>query len=107
MEHKISRRRFLAQLAAAGALVPLMRVGATEAAGLPHLKPSSSMAKAMHYTDNFKSLSPKTEPVYKPGSHCGICALYQGGTKTWGPCPVFPGHDVHIDGWCESFSPKG
>ncbi len=106
MDHNTSRRRFLTNLAAAGALVPLMRMGGANAAGLPHLSPSDPTAKALHYTEDASTLTTKAEPIFKPGSHCGVCMLYQGGTSEWGGCGVFPGKDVHIKGWCESFSPK-
>ncbi|HEX7381563.1 MAG TPA: high-potential iron-sulfur protein [Nevskiaceae bacterium] len=98
-----ARRRFLANMAAAGAAIPLMRVGFAGAAGLPHLDPKSAEAEKMHYTDDFKTT---TDKMHKPGAHCGDCMLYQGGTAQYGACPVFPGHDVHIDGWCQAWTAK-
>lgn len=106
MDHNTSRRRFLTNLAAAGALVPLMRVSGAYAAGLPHLSPSDANAKALHYTEDASKLTPKIDPIFKTGSDCGNCLFYKGGTAEWGACDIFPGKDVHIKGWCQSHAPK-
>lgn len=106
MDHNTSRRRFLANVAAAGALVPLMRIGGADAAALPHLSPSDPTAKALHYTSDASTIDPKKETLFKAGADCGNCALYQGGTAQWGACPIFPGKDVHTKGWCQSHAPK-
>ena len=107
MSHEISRRRFLVNLAAAGALVPLMRVGVADAAGLPHLtQKNNSLAKQNDYVDNVKQIDPKKESKYKPGERCGNCTFFQGGSKTWGSCMVYPGYDVNTHGWCKAYTPK-
>ena len=107
MSHNTTRRQFLTRLAAAGALVPLMRVGGAQAADMPHLSPTDPTAKALHYTLDASKIDPKSEPLFKAGSDCGNCVLYQGGTAEWGGCGVFPGKAVHIKGWCQSHAPKG
>lgn len=107
MDHSTSRRRFLANMAAAGALVPLMRMGTAGAADLPHLSPSDAAAKTLHYYEDASSIDPSKEPMFKKGSHCAVCVLFQGGSADWGPCGVFPGKAVHRKGWCQSFAPKG
>lgn len=101
-----TRRHFLASIAAAGALVPLMRISPARATALPHLDPNSSEANANHYVNDYTKVSHQTAPAYKPGSHCGSCSFYQGGTAQWGACPNFPGKDVHINGWCQLFTAK-
>lgn len=99
-----ARRRFLTNLAAAGVALPLMRIGVASAKSLPHVDPSSSTAKALKYTNDFKTAAKLDQ--HKKGAHCGDCMFYQGGDSKWGACPMFPGHDVHIDGWCTAWSAK-
>ncbi len=39
--------------------------------------------------------------------NCGNCALYQGDPSAkGGPCPLFPGSDVHVTAWCKAYAPK-
>lgn len=38
---------------------------------------------------------------------CMNCALYQGPEDAvGGPCPLFPGNNVHAEGWCKAWAPK-
>lgn len=99
-----ARRRFLANMAAAGAMLPLLRVGIAGAADKPHLNPTADNAKALHYTDDAKSA--KGDAAYKAGSHCGDCMFYQGGDAKWGGCALFPQNDVAHGGWCMSWTAK-
>ncbi|HEU0196569.1 MAG TPA: high-potential iron-sulfur protein [Nevskiaceae bacterium] len=99
-----ARRRFLTNLAAAGVAIPFLRVGFAGAAALPHLDPTAANAKALHYTDDFKT--ELKNPAHKAGAHCGDCMFYKGGTAQWGGCAIFPQNDVHIDGWCMSWTKK-
>lgn len=101
-----SRRRFMkiaagtaAAAAMAGVLPELAR-----AAGLPHLKTSDAMAKALDYTEN---ASTTKNTKHKPGAACANCQFYTGKPgAAWGPCNIFPGKDVSSKGWCISHSPK-
>lgn len=109
MDSKTSlpRRRFLAGLAAGAAAIPLMRLNIAHA-DAPHLSPSDPQASALNYVEDASKVDASKAPSYKKGDRCDTCALYQGDRKAaWGPCAVFPGHDVAAAGWCSSFAPMG
>ena len=59
--------------------------------------PDSAQAKALQYIAESD----------KDGKNCSSCSLYQGeaGADS-GPCPLFPGADVHANGWCSAYVPK-
>jgi len=105
----LSRRNFLAAAAAGLAVVPLASLVSTPAlaAELPHLSPDDPSAKALAYTSDSSGLTPAKDPLYKPGSHCGSCALFQAaqaGKDGWGPCAAFPGKAVNKNGWCHAWA---
>ena len=103
----LPRRRFLAGLAAGAAAIPLMRLN-TARADQPHLSPTDPQASALHYTEDASKVDASKEASYKKGDKCDNCALYQGDRSAkWGPCAVFPGHDVAAAGWCTSYAPMG
>ncbi|MGH8041244.1 MAG: high-potential iron-sulfur protein [Rudaea sp.] len=99
-----SRRRFFALAGSAigaAALASALPRNA-RAADLPHLSPSDPTAQALHYTeDNTKAPAP-----HKAGEACNNCNFFQGGNAAYGPCQLFPGKDVHRDGWCAGYAKK-
>jgi len=41
------------------------------------------------------------------GKNCSNCALYQGDQAAEsGPCPLFPGSQVHTTAWCKAHAPR-
>lgn len=102
----LPRRRFLTTLVAGAAAIPLLRIGAASAQDMPHLSPNDPQAKTFGYVEDANKVKPSEESVYKKGSHCAVCQLYQGDRKAaWGPCAIFPGKLVKTTGWCRSFVP--
>ena len=101
------RRRFLARLALGAAVIPLARLGSAEAADLPHLSADDPTAKALGYVEAATKVDPKAESMFKAGSHCGNCALFQSAQAKlgYGPCAVFAGKAVNQNGWCRTWSP--
>jgi hypothetical protein len=95
------RRRLLARLLVAVALVPIGFLSSrrARAADLPLVDPSSAAAKKLGYVSDASQAK-----VAAKGSHCGSCAMYQGiyGSKQGG-CHLFPGKDVLATGWCKSW----
>jgi hypothetical protein len=89
--------------------LPLLRLAPANAAELPHLAVDDASAKALGYTENASKLDAKAEPSFKPGSHCGACALFQGraGQEAYAGCAAFPGKAVNKNGWCRAFTMAG
>lgn len=105
MSREISRRRFLVSLAAAGSLMPLLRVGIAEAYGLPRLtQNNNALAKLNDYVDDAGQIDSKRVHRFKPGEHCGNCAFFEGGKATWGGCMAYPDYLVNINGWCKAYA---
>jgi hypothetical protein len=97
------RRHFLKLVGgASAALVLLGSLPRRAWAALPHLtQENSATAKALNYVeDNTKAPAP-----HKPGQDCSNCMHYKGKSgQTYGPCTLFPGYDVHKDGWCAGYA---
>lgn len=106
MGREISRRRFLITLATAGTLIPLFRVRAVEAHGLPRLtQKNNALAKLNDYVNNAQQIDAKQVHQFKPGENCGNCRFFEGGKRTWGGCMAYPGYVVNINGWCKAYAP--
>jgi hypothetical protein len=105
MTHEVdeSRRRLLRNVALGMALVPLAGTSLRAvAADAPLVTPDDPTAKALKYVSDASKA-----PDAKPGSHCGVCRLYQGAAgSTQGGCLLFPGKNVMATGWCSSWTPK-
>jgi hypothetical protein len=107
---KLSRRAFLAS-AAGLAAIPLVSFTSrpAQAADLPHLSPTDPSAKALAYVEDASGMTPAKDAMYKPGSHCANCALFQSAQAKGGyaPCAAFPGKAVSAKGWCHAWSSAG
>jgi len=111
MNELISRREALKNLAlGAGTLLVARTAGADAAkpyAGLPHVTPSDSVAVALSYHENAKTVDAAKFPTYKPDQHCGNCLQLTGAEgDTWRPCNLFPGKLVNAGGWCKVYVKK-
>jgi hypothetical protein len=105
----LSRRSFLATAAGIATAIPLSGLvcADAQAADLPHLTADDPSAKALAYTNDASGLTPAKDAMFKPGSHCGSCALFQSAQASkdgWGPCAAFPGKAVNSKGWCHAWS---
>jgi superoxide dismutase len=75
-------------------------------------RPRGRLAAAIDHRfgslEAFKALFTRTaNPNHRPAQACGKCNFYKGvAGAQWGPCLLFPGKAVHVDGWCSAFTPK-
>lgn len=70
-------------------------------AALPMLDPSAPNAKALAYTPDASTAA--SHAAYKAGSNCANCQLFNAST---GACPLFAGHAVEPEGWCQAWVKK-
>lgn len=75
--------------------------------GLPLLAivglPSTSYAAMLSADDPTAKMLNYTDKSMTAGKTCANCGIYQGGAKSTGACPIFPGKDVAATGWCKSW----
>ena len=91
--HDKSRRAILKGLAT----IPVLAVAGFQTKSYAAmLTADDPTAKALSYTDKSTTA----------GQTCANCNLYQAGSATSGPCPIFPGKDVAAAGWCKSWVAK-
>lgn len=104
----LSRRDFLKAAAAAAAALGLPAAGVAHAAALPEVSATDPTAQSLGYVASTAKLDPAKEPVFKKGSTCANCALYQAAEEQNGlaPCAIFPGKSVRAAGWCRAWAAK-
>lgn len=94
------RRQFVTFMGAATVAVPVAAVMTSlpsQAADMEMVDETSAAAMNWEY----KAVSAVAE------QHCNNCALYQGeASAAGGPCPLFPGTNVHAEGWCKAWAQK-
>ncbi|HEX4870971.1 MAG TPA: high-potential iron-sulfur protein [Nevskiaceae bacterium] len=98
-----SRREFL-RLCGIGALSALpLRVAAQAPA---KLDPKDPLAVSLAYVENAATLNPAKEPLFKAGSNCANCILYQKAQEKGGyaPCGAVGGKLVAGPGWCKAWA---
>ncbi|MBL8298326.1 MAG: high-potential iron-sulfur protein [Rhodanobacteraceae bacterium] len=96
----LSRRRFLATVAVAGAAFALP--AAADLAPLPETDPT---AQALGYKADGSQVDAAKFPKHTPQQQCANCNFYQG-TAAVGPCQLFPGKSVTAKGWCSAYVAK-
>lgn len=71
----------------------------------PRLDENDAQAQQLGYKHDATQVDKKKFPTYKPGETCGNCQLFQGKSDKdeWAPCPIFPGKQVNVNGWCSSY----
>ncbi|RDL45746.1 high potential iron-sulfur protein [Marinomonas piezotolerans] len=69
-------------------------------AAMPMLDPNAPNAKALNYVEDAAQAT--SHPAFKANSKCANCALYQAS----GACPLFAGHKVDANGWCQAWVKK-
>jgi hypothetical protein len=109
MQNLISRRRMVKLGLCGSAVVPLFRfsVNLAEAAELPLLDASDPQAKALGFVTDASAVSAATNPTFKTGQKCAVCAQFQGkSSDTAAGCSIFAGHRVPAGGWCQAWGQK-
>lgn len=103
----LKRRQFIAAGVIAG-LVPIPVVlgpRSAAAAELPHLDESDPTAKALSYTHDASTVTAQTRGG--ADRFCHTCRFYLDPSATpWGPCQIFPGKAVNVNGWCKAWAAK-
>jgi len=103
------RRRFVATVGAAAGGIALAGIAckSAQAADLPALKESDSLAASMGYKEDTKTVDNKKHATHKPDQTCANCQFYQGAAGSGsGPCQLFPGKAVNAKGWCQVWAKK-
>ncbi|CUB03219.1 high-potential iron-sulfur protein [Marinomonas fungiae] len=97
------RRKFVKKGLFGLAVLPFgMGVLTTKAfAAMPMLDPNAPNAKALAYTPDVATAA--SHAAYKAGSSCSNCNFFNAGT---GACPLFAGHAVEPNGWCQAWVKK-
>jgi hypothetical protein len=102
-----SRRRILMLAAASvSALAVKAMFRPSEAASPTPLSPTDPTAQALGYVSDASTVDPKTNPQFKPGSHCGNCMQFTAQGAASGTCNLFPGKLVAVNGWCHVWAAK-
>ena len=70
-------------------------------AALPMLDVNAPNAKALAYTPDAASAASRA--AFKAGSNCSNCNFFNAAT---GACPLFAGHAVEANGWCQAWVKK-
>ncbi|MBM4227995.1 MAG: High potential iron-sulfur protein [Gammaproteobacteria bacterium] len=77
------------------------------AADLPHVDEASPQASGLGYKHDAAQVDKAKYPMYKDGSICATCVLYQGTPDSeWAGCGIFAGQAVAAKGWCSAYAPK-
>lgn len=101
------RRGFLKAGGLAAAVLALSAASRAPSAqeNKPRLDEDEAQAVQLGYKHDATKVDKKKSPTYKPGEACGNCQLFQGkpDKDEWAPCPIFPGKQVNVNGWCSSY----
>jgi len=103
MNRDISRRKLMKSVFLAGTAVPALGLIAkhAHAADATPLDPTDPIAKSFGFVVDASKVDPGTNPGFKPGQHCAICAQFQGKpTDASAGCNIFAGRSVPAEGWC-------
>ena len=104
-----SRRRFCLALGAAAGAVAVVSLlpRRVDAADLPHVQESDSLAMSMGYKEDSGKVDNKAHATHKPDQQCANCQFYQGDKgAAYGPCQIFTGKSVNAKGWCQVWAQK-
>jgi hypothetical protein len=97
-----NRRRFMVQIAGAGAVL-----GATRVHAQTMLDEKDPQAVALGYVADTARADNKKFPKHSKDQLCSNCSLFQGkATDAAGGCPLFPGKQVAAKGWCSAWVKK-
>ena len=100
----ISRRRFLAGLAAAGPVGSVMLSRPAMAEDLPKLSLDDPLAVGLMYVEDATQAK---GPTYQAGQKCSNCLQVQGNDgDAYRPCAIIPGKAINANGWCSAWVAK-
>jgi len=110
MDHsKLSRRRFISQVAVAVPVTAITLRQAAHAQDLPQVTLDDPTAKALLYVHDATQVD-ASNPLaarYAAGQSCANCVQIQGEDGAeWRPCNLFPGKSVSAAGWCSAWAAK-
>jgi len=97
-----SRRQFMILSAAGAATLALNSKVQAQAM----VSPTDPQAVALGYVADASKVDKAKYAKFVAGSHCGNCALYQGGAAATGGCALFAGKQVASAGWCSAYAKK-
>lgn len=107
---KQSRREFFKRSLGVVATVSVAQLVAQRvayAADMPHVDENSAQAVGLGYKHDAAQVDKAKYAMFKDGSHCATCVLYQGTPDAeWGGCGMFAGQAVAAKGWCLAYAPK-
>ena len=102
---EMNRREFV--VAATGITVAGLFAKRADAADLPPLKETDSIAVSMGYKEDTTKVDAKKHPNHKPAQTCDNCRFYQAAEgSASGPCQIFAGKSVAAKGWCQVWAAK-
>ena len=99
---KTTRRTFMTMSIAGVTALALNKHAQAQAM----LSPADPQAAALGYNPDVSKVDKAKFPKYAAPQACGNCALYQGGAAATGGCPLYPGKQVSIKGWCSAYNKK-
>lgn len=104
----MDRRKLLKGVIAGLALPGVVAVERAAAQAAPaRLDPKDPAAVALGYTHDAKTVDAARNPTYKAGQLCSNCLQIQGKDgEEWRGCNLFPGKQVHANGWCRVWVAK-
>jgi hypothetical protein len=104
----LARRHFVSQLGVAAGAATLggMLCQDANAADLPLVSETDSLAMAMNYKADTTKVDAKKFPAHKASQTCDTCQFFQGPPGANGPCQIFPGKSVAAKGWCQVWTKK-
>ena len=110
MDHKkLSRRRFISNVAVAVPVTAITLRQAAHAQDLPHVTADDPTAQALLYVHDAANVD-TSNPLaarYEAGQTCANCVQIQGEEGAeWRPCALFPGKSVAAGGWCTAWVAK-
>lgn len=106
MDKSLPRRTLLKVALLGGAALPLVvRMGEAHAA--PLVTADDPVAKSLGYVADTTKVDAKANPTHKATQTCMNCIQYHGKpADKQGACNLFPGKDVHANGWCKVWAQK-
>lgn len=105
---RISRRRFLGQVAAAVPAAAVITSQRASGQDLVKVSEDEPAAIALQYVHDVANVDPAKSPRYEAGQNCANCLQIQGEDGAeWRPCAIFPGKLVASGGWCSVWVAKG
>jgi hypothetical protein len=97
-----SRRRFIAELAAAGAAACASPAFAQAGA---HVDEADEQPVALGYREDTTKVDTKKYPQHAAGQHCANCSFWQGKPDdAWAGCAMFGRKHVAANGWCQAWA---